>query len=51
MLDETVAEGQVNGAGIDLLEAVYCLAKHIGVLRQFGVLAYILLYSLSILNQ
>ena len=30
MLDETVAEGQVGGAGVDFLEAIDSRAEHVG---------------------
>lgn len=33
MLNKAIADGQVGGAGVDFLEAVYSRAESFGVLR------------------
>ncbi|MDD6702266.1 MAG: hypothetical protein PUE35_06680 [Bacteroidales bacterium] len=50
MLDEAVAEGQVGGAGVDLFEAVDCRAECLGMLRQLGILADVILDRLPVLD-
>ena len=50
VLDEAVAEGQVGGAGVDLFEAVDCRAECLGMLRQLGILADVILDRLPVLD-